>query len=345
MTSSVELEAQDSQDAHADKETRNTGAMYRIIKRERWPGEYVGGQHVQCVPLVTLGQSIQANQPVLRLERKSTSISQDLSASERRDEVVPAGLDGRVLGITPRGGVLIESQAHVIPGVLGVGNQVAGVLTTMHVRDESGISGEMSKLPAGAILAIPEPLTFTVLRRAIISGVTGIISGSIALGDLEGFLHVDLLSLLESTNIEQVQAHVPAMTLMLTEGIGTIPMAAHTFETLQRHQGAIVLLFGTTSTRYHLLPEMLISISQQVGQEYSSQEKTDVEQTHQSLSVGTRVRVVCGTQEGAIGQIEYFFMHEQLFPSGVMSRAVRLRLDNGKPLMVPLIHVQRIERL
>ena len=335
MVGMVELEAQ---------ETRDTGAMERIIKKERWPGEYVGGQHVQCVPLVTPGQYVPANQPVARLERR-TSSSQELIGNERRDEVIMAGLDGQVLGITPRGGVLIESRASVVSGVLGVGNQVAGILTPMHVHDENGISGEMSKLPTGAILAIPEPLTFTVLRRAVISGVIGIIGSSIALSDLEGFLHTDLLSLLDSTNVESAQAHVPSLTLMLTEGIGQsgqIPMAADTFDLLQRHRGAIVLLSGLTSTRYHITPEVVISATEQQSiQEQSPQRETI--QTHSSLSVGTRVRVVCGTQEGATGIIEYFFMHEQLFPSGVMSRAVRLRLDNGTLLMVPLIHVQRLD--
>ena len=336
------------------QQTRNTGAMERIIKRERWPGEYVGGQRIQCVPLVTPGQRVPANQPVLRLERRGASNSQELSSIERRDEVVPAGLEGRVLGITPRGGILIESYAHVVSGVVGFGNQVTGVLTNMHVRDENGISGEMSKLPAGAILAIPEPLTFTILRRAIISGVIGIIGSSIALADLEGFLQNDLLSLLESPNIEQ--AHLPALTLMLTEGVGQKPMAAETFEMLQRHQSAIVLLSGMTSTHYHISPELLIS-SQQDIQEHSIHQEIEgakgakgtkgierAEETgHHSLSIGARVRVVCGTQEGAIGKIEYFFMHEQLFPSGIMSRAVRLRLDNGSLLMVPLIHIQHLD--
>lgn len=336
MVGMVELEAHK---AHKAQETRNTGAMERIIKRERWPGEYIGGQRVQCVPQVAPGQHVPANQSIARLERQSSN-SQELSVSERRDEVIVAGLDGHVLGITPRGGVFIESRASVVAGVLGVGNQVAGVLTTMHVRDESGISGEMSKLPAGAILAIPEPLTFTVLRRAVISGVIGIIGSSIALSDLEGFIRTDLLSLLESTNVELAQAHMPSLTLMLTEGVGQIAMATDTFEMLERHQGAIVLLSGLTSTRYHITPEVIMSSTEQSIREHSLQEETA--QTHSSLSVGTRVRVVCGTQEGATGTIEYFFMHEQLFPSGVMSRAVRLRLDNGALLMVPLIHVQRL---
>lgn len=320
-------------------EIRNTGAMERIIKRERWPGEVVGGQRVQCVPLVTPGQHVPANQPIARLERQLSPV-QALSGSERRDEVVMAGLNGHVLGITPRGGVFIESHATVVSGALGVGNQVAGILATMHVRDESGISGEMSKLPTGAILVIPEPLTFTVLRRAVISGVIGIIGSSIVLSDLEGFVRTDLLSLLASTNMESAQAHMPSLTLMLTEGIGQIPMAADTFEVLQRHQGEIALLSGLTSTRYHITPEVLISSSEQQSiQGYSLQKETE----HQSLGIGTRVRVVCGTQEGAAGTIEYFFMHEQVFPSGVMSRAVRLRLDDGTLLMVPLIHVQRLD--
>lgn len=341
MTGFANFEMHEVQETREAKGTGSTAE--RIIQRERWPGAYVGGQRVQCVPLVTSGQVVAANQPILRLEYAPSFEGQKVSGSERHDETVLAGLAGHVLGTTARGGVLLESHANVIAGALGVGNQIAGVLTTMHVQDEAGMSGAMSKLPAGAILAIPEPLTFAVLRRAIISGVAGIIGGSIALSDLEGFLHVDLLSLIDSTNIEQAQVHMPAMTIMLTEGIGHIPMPAPLFAMLEQNQATCVLLSGMTSTRYHLLPELLISASPQKGQEKRFLEKTEEEKRHQSLKIGTRVRVTCGTQQGTTGRLEYFFLHEQLFPSGIMSRAIRLRLDSGDSLMVPLIHVEPIE--
>jgi hypothetical protein len=321
---------------------KSVETMQQIIQRERWPGEYITGpsgvQRVQCVPLVTAGQQVQPDQPVMRLERLSAL---DIpGGGERvvgRDEVAPAGLFGRVVRTTARGGVLVESLATVLQGTLGVGNQIAGILTPVNMEDESSIGGVLSKLPAGAILAIPQPLTFAILRRAIISGVGGIIGGSVALSDLEGFLHADLLSILNSTNIEQAQGQLPAMTLILTEGIGQTPMAAATFELLQQHAGSFVLASGVTSTRHNLMPEVVISSPQQADVSRQSEPSK-----YASLNVGTRVRVTCGEQQGATGIIEYFFLHEQLFTSGVRSRAVRLYLDSGASLMLPLTHVQPV---
>jgi hypothetical protein len=45
---------------------------------------------------------------------------------------------------------------------------------------------------------------------------------------------------------------------------------------------------------------------------------------------------------GEIGYIDYFFVYEQIFPSGIRARAVRLRMEDGSFSVVPLADIERI---
>ncbi len=296
-----------------------------VVRRERWPGGYRGNALARAVPLVYSGQEVQPDQPVLRMEHRTAT------GDIAQDEVVPAGLYGHVVDVTQRGGIVIEARAAVVRGEIGAGNQVAGVL---HVVQGDTLSRQ---LPAGAILAVAGSLSLVMLRQALVAGVSGIIAGSIATRDFEGFLHTDLIQLLDDIDVEQAQATLPPMTILLTEGLGAASMAEATLHILQQQQGSVVLLSGITSPRRGIMPELLLSFSPRETQRYSQPVQQDL-----SLSVGAQVRVGSGEYEGTIGNIEYFFLYEQVFPSGIRSRAIRIRLSDGSPLMIPIALAQRI---
>ncbi len=326
-------------------------ATQLVVKRERWPGGY----GAKGIPLVYPNQEVVPDQPVLRLEYTgankrrgdtaaswspvlssssgSASTKDNPAAPADGNERVPAGLHGRVVGFTRRGGVVIESQAAIVQGMIGAGNQVAGMLTIW----QGAPADEPQAIPPGAILVVPGPLTFTFLHQALNSGVIGIVASSIALRDLEGFLQTDLLQLLQTSAVEQAQAHLPPLTLMLTEGIGSAIMPAYILNLLHQHQGSIGLLSGVTSVRHSISPELIISLP--VTQTRQAQQVTRPDPT---LSVGAQVRVCSGEREGAIGILDYFFVHEQIFRSGVRARAVRLRLEDGSFYVVPQVLVERI---
>ncbi len=296
-----------------------------VVRRERWPGGYRGNTLARGVPLVYNGQEVQPDQPVLRMEHRIAT------GGIAQDEVVPAGLYGHVVDITQRGGIVIEAQAAVVRGEIGAGNQVAGIL---HVVQGETLSRQ---LPAGAILAVAGSLSFVMLRQALLAGVSGIVASSITIRDFEGFLRTDVIQLLEDVDIEQAHAMLPPMTVLFTEGLGTASMAEPTFRVLQQWQGSLVLLSGITSPRRGIVPELILSFSPKEIQRYWQPVQQDL-----SLSLGAQVRVESGEHEGAIGNIEYIFSYEQAFPSGIRSRALRLRLSDGSALVIPITLAQRI---
>jgi hypothetical protein len=313
-----------------------------LVRRERW----AGGYKTKGTPLVYPGQRVQPNQPVIRLDKWESveavptvpllhAIDSSLSDAARRgSEMIPAGLYGRVVDVTRRGGVIIESYAAVLQGAIGAGNQVAGMLTMWQL---SSGSGGQPAIPPGAILTIPGPVNLALLRQAIVSGVTGVVASSISSRDLEGFLRVDLIKLINSADVELAQATLPPLTILLTEGLGTLAMPMRTVDLLRHYQGSIALLSGTTSVRQGIFPELVISLPANEVQPIWQPAQPDP-----ALKVGVRVRVSSGEYEGAIGIVDYLFVHEQVFLSGIRARAAHVRLESGVLITVPLTLLETI---
>jgi hypothetical protein len=314
-----------------------------LVRRERWPG----GLKMKGTALVYPGQEVQPEQPVIRMETtqlakekmavsatgaamNSSMVSSGTGANgSRSGETVLAGIRGRVVDITYRGGVIIESRAAVLQGTIGAGYQVAGVLTIA--------SRGQQTVPPGAILVIPGPLNFAMLHRALSSSVSGVVASSISSRDLEGFLRVDLIQLIDSVNIEAAEVHLPPITLLFTEGLGTIAMPARTISLLNQYQGAIALLSGSTSVRQGIFPELIISLPTKEAQQNWHPIHPDP-----ALAIGAQVRVCGGEYEGVIGEISYLFTHQQVFSSGIRARAVRLQLEDGSTLVLPMTLIERI---
>src|SRR5207248_1244093 len=87
-----------------------------LIRRERWPGGY----NTRGTALVYPGQEVQADQPVIRLEKPDSNRSVrefpgSLSRTsppahvQQMNGIILAGMRGKVADITPRGGVIIET--------------------------------------------------------------------------------------------------------------------------------------------------------------------------------------------------------------------------------------------
>ena len=320
-----------------------------LIRRERWPGGY----GTRGSALVYPGQEVQANQPVLRLEKPDSQVveyhgaQKDIHAHPQQvDGIILAGISGRVVEITSRGGVIIETSATIIQGTIGVGNQVAGILTFWNSNNAfqpasagtAHTSVEASPFPTSTkIFLVPGPLNFAMLRQAMNMGIAGIVASSISSRDLEGFLGTNLITLINSMDIELANENLPPLTLLLTEGLGTVAMPPRTINLLQQYQGSMALLSGMTFLRQAIYPELIISLPAQENQQSWRSVEPDP-----TLIVGAQVRICSGSYEGAIGEIIYLYIYMQTFASGARSRAARVRLADGSTLVVPLYLLERI---
>jgi hypothetical protein len=341
-----------------------------LIRRERWPGGY----KTRGVALVYPGQEVQPDQPVIRLEKPDlaeavtgfphtvlpVSPYADRSAgydamqrnvrtqSQHMNGIVLAGMSGRVIDITRRGGVIIETRAAIVQGTIGAGSQVAGILAIWNASSRFQyssttltnlpVAADASRpIPPGTILVVPGPLNFAMLRQAMNSGVVGIVASSISSRDLEDFLRTDLIALINSIDVELAYAHLPPITLLFTEGLGTVAMPARTINLLSQYQGSMALISGATSIRQSIFPELIISLPVKEVQQNWRPVQPDP-----TLTIGSQVRICSGSYEGAIGEINYLFIYQQAFASGVRGRAARIRLEDGSTLVIPLNLLERI---
>jgi hypothetical protein len=343
---------------------------HMLIRRERWPGGY----KTRGSALVYPGQEVQADQPVIRLEMPDdaqsvrefpgsiapTSPSASQLAAyhaaqkymhsnvQQLNGIILAGMRGRVVDITRRGGVIIETGAAIIQGTIGAGNQVAGILTIWNSSYGFQLSsavpaktseGATPSLPIAAptILVVPGPLNFAMLRQAMNLGIAGIVASSISSRDLEGFLGTNLIALINSMDIELANAPLPPLTLLFTEGLGTVAMPPRTINLFSQYQGSMALLSGMTFIRQSIYPELIISLPiHEIQQNWRSV------QPDPTLIVGSQVRICSGSYEGAIGEIVYLYIYKQIFASGVRGRAARVRLEDGSTLIMPLYLLERI---
>ena len=319
------------------------------VRRERWPGGY----EARCRPTVRVGEYVEPEQPVMSLERPEASLalakmpqlSLPTSVPNRLPGVINgrersqgsqiiAGLRGRIIAVTARGSVVIEGQAAIVGGTIGAGRQVAGPLT---IWQAPGLAQGQDYIPPGAILVVPGPLNKAMLQRAANSGIVGIVASSVSSHDFESFLHTNLLDLLNSVNVELFLSHLPPLTVLLTEGLGTSGMPVRTIDLLNKYQGQTALLTGATSIRAGRYPELVISLPADEARKNETAPLPDM-----ALKPGALVRVCSGSYEGAIGEINYLFSHQQVFPSGIRASAARIRLEDGSLLVVPLPVLERI---
>jgi hypothetical protein len=325
--------------------------LQMLIRRERWPGGY----KTRGSALVYPGQEVQADQPVIRLERPDSLLAgfhtpqKDIhSRIQQMNGMVLSGMRGRVVEITHRGGVIIETRAAIIQGTIGAGNQVVGILTFWNssygfqpsrvglANTSVGTTPSLS-MSMPTMLVVPGPLNFAMLRQAMNMGVAGIVASSISSRDLEGFLGTNLITLITSMDIELANAPLPPLTLLLTEGLGTVAMPTRTINLLNQYQGSMALLSGMTFIRQSIYPELIISLPV-----HEIQQNWRPVQPDPTLRVGSQVRICSGSYEGAIGEIVYFYINMQTFASGVRAHAARVRLEDGSTLIIPLFLLERI---
>jgi hypothetical protein len=322
-----------------------------LIRRERWPGGY----NTSGSALVYPGQEVQADQPVIRLEKPDSQLARFYATQKefrshvpQMNEFILSGMRGRVVEITRRGGVIIETRAAIIQGMIGAGYQVAGILTFWSSRNGFQLPGpvhattsigDTPSLPITipTIFVVPGPLNFAMLRHAMNMGVAGIVASSISSRDLEGFLGTNLIALINCMDIELAYTPLPHLTLLLTEGLGTVAMPPRTISLLSHYQGSMALLSGMTFIRRSIYPELIISLPVQEIQQSWRPVLPDP-----TLRVGSQVRISSGSYEGAIGEIIYLYNYMQTFASGVRARAARVRLVDGTTIIMPLYLLERI---
>jgi hypothetical protein len=207
-------------------------------------------------------------------------------------------IDGRVIEVHPKQGVTVETACTLIQGIFGIGGETWGELTmAAEAPDEILAPAKLSPAMKGKIVVGGAFLGADTMKRARECGVAALVIGGIHDKDLRELLGYDLGVAITGT--ERV-----GFTLVITEGFGTIPMAAKTFKLLQAHAGQKASISGATQIRAGVIrPEIIIATDQAAGPQPAMRARGGEEEGPTGLKIGDHVRIIRDPLFGRLGQV------------------------------------------
>ena len=247
---------------------------------------------------------------------------------------VKAYTDGTVTEIAPNEGVTVETYGTYIQGIFGVGGETVGNLIVAVSSSSDELTAEhilpehRDKILVGGSLVTTE-----AIQQAIQHGVRGIVAGGIDDADLRELLGYELGVAI--TGSEEI-----GITLVVTEGFGSIAMAEQTFALLKAREGMKTSINGATQIRAGVVrPEIVIPIAPETSQ--TSSEAGDA--TEGILEVGSSVRIIREPYFGKLGRVTELPVELQNLETEAQVRVLRVELENGQQTTLPRANVEAIE--
>jgi hypothetical protein len=252
-----------------------------------------------------------------------------------RGKPVPVDIDayipGKVVEVLPREGAVIETNAAFIQGIFGIGGESHGDIR-MAVDDPGEVLSEdlITLEDKGAILIGGSLVTMGALKKSVDVGVSCIVAGGIRHDDLTNFTG-------EEIGVAITGQEELGLTVIITEGFGTMRMNQSTFNLLKSFEGYHASVNGTTQIRAGVLrPEIIIPHEE-------ATEQGSEEELSSGMVPGTPVRIIRQPYFGAIGAVRFLPVELQQVESESYVRVLDVELDDGTVVTVPRANVEIIE--
>ena len=245
---------------------------------------------------------------------------------------VDAYIPGRIIEVLDGEGVVIEAHGALIQGIFGIGGERRGEIMMITSGPDDPITADMiTSAHAGKIIVGGSNLSGDALRKAHELGVTGIVVGGIVDKDLIDYLGYDIGVAI--TGHEDIP-----LTLVLTEGFGTIAMAGRTFNLLKSLTGKTASICGATQIRAGVIrPEVIVADDT----ENAGGTAADEVVPSFSLEPGTNIRIIREPYFGLLATVTALPHHLVTVGSGAEVRVLEAKLNTtGEIVTVPRANVE-----
>ena len=248
---------------------------------------------------------------------------------------VKAYTDGTVTETVPNEGVTVETYGTYIQGIFGIGGETIGDLTVVAASSSNALTAEeIQSEHRDNILVGGSLVTTDAIQKAVQNGVKGIIAGGIDDADLRELLGYELGVAI--TGSEEI-----GITLVITEGFGSIAMAEQTFTLLKAREGMKTSINGATQIRAGVVrPEILIPFIPDAAA--SASDAVDGEKEG-VLEIGSSVRIIREPYFGKLGRVTELPVELQNLETEAQVRVLRVELENGEQTTLPRANVEAIE--
>lgn len=244
---------------------------------------------------------------------------------------VDAYTAGKVVDILPEEGLIIETEAALIQGILGIGGESRGKIEVVASSPDQELTSEMlNDSQAGKILVGGSFISHETFVRAQQIGVAAIVIG--------GFNYTDLSKLLGfPLGVAITGSEELGTSLIITEGFGRITMASRTFKLLKKHDGNFAAVNGATQIRAGVIrPEVLVPL------EASDANSTKLDETDLAISKGTTVRVIRAPRFGEVGTVIGLPAQLTKMESETLVRVAEIKFSDGEVQTIPRANLEII---
>ena len=242
-----------------------------------------------------------------------------------------AYVDGTIIETIPQQGVVVETTCSLVQGIFGIGGETSGeIVMAVKTPDEPLTSSHLTSAMKGKVVIGGSFLSADAMTQAKAVGVAGLVVGGIHDEDLRALLGYDLGVAITGT--EQV-----GFTLILTEGFGTIPMAAKTFKLLSAHAGRKASISGATQIRAGVIrPEIIVPRG-------DGQARRAAQPQREGIRRGDPVRIIRDPMFGRIGEVSALPPELIKIPTESEVRVLEVTLSDGSKVVVPRTNIEVIE--
>lgn len=246
---------------------------------------------------------------------------------------VHAYVDGTVVEEMEKEGVKVETEGAFLQGIFGIGGETWGEVKML--ADSSDQPLDEKKLDASCkdkILVGGSKVDCSFLTKAASMGVKGVVVGGIDDKDLREFLGYDL-------GVAITGSEEKGISLIITEGFGSMRMAEKTFSLLRALKGRKASMSGVTQIRAGVMrPEVIVA---QDGKPISAADKVIFSAS--GLEVGSPVRVIREPYFGMLGKVVDLPPELTQLETEAKVRVLQVEFEDGTKAMLPRANVEMIE--
>jgi hypothetical protein len=307
--------------------------------------------------LKQLGEAVRKDEPIarskgifgmMRTEAKSSADGVIESVSDSTGMVIVRGpripievrayVAGTVVEVLPGEGAVVENTVALVQGIFGIGGEVHGpVAMAGAAPDDELDADDITPAMRGCVVVGGARMTAAAISKAKDVGAAAIVSGGIDDQDLRDFLGHDI-------GVAVTGSERMGITLIVTEGFGSIAMAARTFALLASHAGKMASVNGATQIRAGVMrPEIVVPLDEADAGGPGGPAVAAGGATAGMLEIGTVVRIIRDPHFGVIGTVTALPEQPAVLGSGSKARVLEVAASGGQRLTVPRANVELID--
>ncbi len=244
---------------------------------------------------------------------------------------VDAYIEGVVDEVLEREGVVVANDVSLIQGIFGIGGETRGILQPIASSPDEIVTPEkITPDCQNKILIAGSLITYEVIEKARTAGAQAIVGGGIEDSTLRKFLGYDI-------GVAITGSEKKGLTIIVTEGFGTMRIAKRTFDLLVSLAGKMASVNGATQIRAGVIrPEVIVPCNGTAG-------TTKPGQAEGGLSLGMAVRIIRQPHFGKIGKVTDLPVELQTIETEAKVRVLEVELESGERIILPRANVEIIE--